>query len=458
MSKNKKLPGVDEKALGELAKQFPGSQPQAPQTEKPAEKQPEMAAAATPSVPKKADTAKAKTSTAKAAGPSEPAPDAAPVKAEKPSTVTPPTPPAAAPAPSAAPAPRRGRGLALLSLLISLCALVLALAILSPPELRPWLQSKIASPRIVDFLTGARFATDQRLSEADAALTSLRSRLDDITARVGGIEAVGGSNEAAARRVIAVENGLLAVNTMLAGNGAKIETIDDTLSDARNRVGDLETRQEQAAVRTDVLTGNLDSLTATLVPRLDGFEQTLQKLETQSVGPQKLFLYALKIRLAMQTSLPFLKDVSAAQALPGNTPAISAALQTLAGLATTGAPTLAQLRTQFNQRLAPRLRGAGQPVSRTFVGRMGNWVDGLLSDPATATSAETANLSAIIELAQESLAQNDLATAIERLGQLKGVSKVITAEWIKDARNRLSMDQSVSVLMTAAFDQLVSKN
>lgn len=450
MSKGKKIPGVDEKALGLLAKQFPGSQMStpAPDTPERAAEKPEPSA---PQQPKKAPAGKESTRK-ESAGKAQAKPAATSgIKAEKTDAVSAST--------ATKPAPQQrsgGRGLAYISLLFSIVAVVLALAILAPPELRPWLQSKIDNPRVVDFLTGARYATDQKFGETDATLQALRKQLDDATARIGEIEAVGGSNEAAASRVIAVEESLAGLDERIVAGDEKIAAVEDAVDETEERVNALDDQSEAAAARLEALAGSVDSMASTVLPRLDGLEQTLEQLQADAAGPQRLYLHALKIRLAMQGSGPFLDDVSAAQALAGNSDEVSAALTRLAALAATGAPTVDQLRVQFSERLAPRIRRLDADAPRSFVGRLGNWVDGLLENSAPSGGAGMGE-HAIADLAQESLSKGNLATAIERLAALKGMSAVLLAEWMKDAQARLEMDRAGAALMAKSFDQMARR-
>ncbi len=476
MSKKRTLPGVDEKALAELAKQFPRTETQTPGGQEHGE--PEKAAAAPP-VPPPSDPASAAASAAPAKKTTPPAAtsgDKTDSKASakpgakataKPGGNSPvrPAPKAsseASPAKIMPPAPKtRGRGLAVLAILISLCAVALSLAILAPPQLRPWLQERIKDDRIVDFLTGARFTLENRLGKTDASLDTLSRQVGDVAVRIEAIEAVGGANEAAARRVQAVEAAISTVNDKIASGIAsgdeRIEGIDGALAAAMGRVIELEQRRDADGARTearfDALANGLEALATTTAPRLDALEQALRKLEGQATGSQKMFLIALKIRLAMQTSSPFAKEVSAAQALDGNSKDVTAALEQLAKTAATGASTVAQLSARFNERLAPRLLNLDQPP-RSIVGRVGHWVDELLTSPGGGPTG-AGSAAEVVDLARENLSRGDLSTAMERLGQLKGMAAVVLAEWMKDGRRRLAMDEAAAVLMTHSFDRLI---
>ncbi len=118
-----------------------------------------------------------------------------------------------------------------------------------------------------------------------------------------------------------------------------------------------------------------------------------------------------------------------------------------------GAPTVDELRLQFSERLAPRIKRLDTDAPRSFVGRLGSWVDGLLDNPTT-SSADGMGEHAIVDLAQESLLRGNLATAIERLTELKGMSAVIMTEWMKDAKARLEMDRAGADLMAKSFDRM----
>ncbi|MBT4670942.1 MAG: hypothetical protein HN834_12305 [Rhodospirillaceae bacterium] len=492
MAGSKKLPGVDKEALEGLAKQFPRSQasssnddkPGSPEAdEKPAQrKEQDMAAAETPrggakskspapSAPK-ADAAPvtspvtspvttgdmtgddATASTPKpdgqpktgSAAPAATAGTAGAAGAKAPQTSSPsssPAPPQKSTPPSPVPRePRRGgRALATLSLLISLCALAFAAAALSPPQLRDWLQARIDYPPLVDFLTGTRAGMEARLQTDAAAIQSVENNLATHDARLEAIEAVGGSNKAAARRVDAVET--------LAGVGEQnVRSLDATVAGFAQRL--------DTAAKQDVEMGQRLAALENQVPgRLTEIEAGLGALKRSSSGPAKLYLIALRLRIAAQSSAPFADEVAAATLVGINGGPIAAALQLLGRHAVDGVATRAQLHDRFRRQLAPRLRGATDGAGRSLFVQFRSWFNSLFLDER-GTPMAFANAAAIVALAEDALARDQLRAASDHLERLDGPFAATVAPWLNQARARVAVDTATASLMTEAFDSFVA--
>lgn len=456
MASNKKLPGVDKEVLEGLANQFPRS-------EAPSSQDSEDAPAATDeAVPEEAVEAEA--APADAPRPNEPDPeptvdaepegDPGPAASEPEAAASAPNPdsgPAVDPAsmeaakPATAPppppsAPRRRVGtLAFLSLLISLSALVMAVAALSPPQLRSWLQERIEYPQVVDFLTGTKAGLDVRLRDNTAAIEAADSRLTVQGVRLDAIEAVGGSHEAAAHRVDAVEalaaaseQTVLAIDTNVAGFEERLDAAVQLVADADQRLAALE---EQ-------------------VPgRLSEIETGLGALQRTSSGPAKLYLIALRLRIAAQSSEAFVDEVEAAAAVGVDDERIADALRALGYHAADGVATRTQLWDSFQRQLAPRLRG----TNRSLSGQFSVWFNGLFANRGGDTMA-TANAAAIVALAEENLSRGRLRSAIEQLTQLDGAFAASAAPWLTQARARVAVDAATATLVTVAFDRFISAN
>ena len=473
MASKKKFPGVDKEVLEGLANQFPRSQGPLSQdsedapaaadevvAENPVETEVEVAPADVapeepetgaesgaapndappPNKPEPEPTAEpepesdpgpaASEPDAAAAAPdpdSGPAVDPAPIEASKPPAPAPPAP------------RRRGGTLAFLSLLISLSALVMAGAALSPPQLRSWLQERIEYPQVVDFLTGAKAGLDARLRNNAAAIQSADNRLTAQNSRLDAIEAVGGSNEAAARRVDAVEalaaaseQTVLAIDTNVAGFEERLDAAVQLGADADQRLAALEVQ---------------------VSGRLSDIETGLGALQRASSGPAKLYLIALRLRIAAQTPESFVDEVEAAVMVGVEDERIADALRVLADHAADGVATRTQLWDRFQRQLAPRLRGA----SRNLSGQFSIWFNGLFTNSG-GDSMAAANAAAIAALAEENLSRGRLRSSIEQLAQLEGAFAASAAPWLIQARARVAVDAATATLVTVAFDRFISVN
>ena len=363
MAPRKKLPGVDKEALAGLAKQFPGSREPSSEDNQ-----------AAPEAGDEANQREAKARAEAAAAPPDPprrGPKAKPAAQAKPkadparrksggktaalaaeaggaTTTTAADTTARAPKPTTPPAPpiprRGGRVLVSLSLLISLFALALALAALSPPQLRSWLQARVDYPPLVDFLTGTGAGIEARLRDDAAAIQTAEDGLAAHAARLDAIEAVGGSNEAAARRVDAVEALAAASERIVRGLGPRVAAFAGRMDTAAGQDTDFDRR--------------LAALEKQVPGRLTAIETGLGALRRSSSGPAKLYLIALRLRIAAQTPEPFADQVEAAARVGTEGGRIAAALQVLTRHAANGVATRVQLWDRFQRQLAPRLRGA----------------------------------------------------------------------------------------------------
>jgi hypothetical protein len=469
MAPRKKLPGVDKDALAGLAKQFPGSQDPSSQDDQAAPEAADKAAqreagaeapASTPvpsGAPLNAPAAKSKSKATVGARPkADPAraktrsKAAASAPKSESAAVPEPSPPAKAPEPASTPplpstpppAPRRG-GWALVSvaLLISLFALAFALAALSPPQLQSWLRAGIDYPPLVDFLTGTKTGIDARLRKDAAAIQSAESGLAAHDARLGAIEAVGGSNEAAARRVDAVE-------ALATASERNVRALDTQVSALAGRL-DAAAKQNADADR------RLVALEAQLPGRLTEIEAGLGALKRSSSGPAKIYLIALGLRVAVQSAEPFADEVEAAATVGGTGPRIAAALEVLARHASNGVATRGQLWDRFQRRLAPRLRAYDSAAGRSAFVQFRGWFNSLFLDGA-GTPMAAANAAAIGVLAAENMARGQLRPASEQLARLEGAFAAAAAPWLSDARARIAVDAATASLMAEAFDRFIA--
>jgi hypothetical protein len=460
-----KLPGGDQEALAGLAKQFPLSQRPASQAaqaaDEPVQQDASDETASDKTAGDKTDDAVAPTGAARpkprpkatvrsrsGVGPAGTAsgPEAPAVASKSDSVAAAGPVPDKAPepaAPRAAPRRRGGRVVASMSLLISLFALALALAALSPPQLRSWLQAGIGYPPLVDFLTGSKARIDTRLRDDAAALKLTRNGLAAHDARLAAIEAVGGSNKAAARRVDAVES-------LATESERKIRALD-------SRAASLAGRMDTAATRGADDGQRLAALEKQLAGRLTEIEAGLGALKRSSSGPAKLYLIALRLRIAAQSPGPFAKEVDAAATVGNGGAQIAAALKTLAGHATAGVATRAQLGDRFQRQLAPLLRGDGIGASRILFVQFRSWFNSMFLDGGDNTMA-IAHAAAIVALAEDHLARGQLRAASEQLARLQGGFATAAAAWLTQARARVAVDAATATLMTEAFDRYISAN
>ena len=420
MATNKKIPGVDKEALEGLANQFPRTQ--GPSSEgstvspgsagkvakgdadtdkmaatKPPDK-PQRQAGSEPSVDGKQKDGSPE-SGAKAAETASKSDAAASGRTDSAaaSKSTGPTTPGASP--PGIPA------LAYLPLIISLIALALALAALSPPQIQNWLQAQLGNRTPIEFSAGTKAEFEARFRENAAAIQLTDKRLAVQENRLKMVDS-GSSSEAAANQ----------------GSGTG------------RRLAELET----------LMTG-----------RLSKIETELSTLRGGNLGSSKLYLIALRLHITAQTPEPFSDEVKAAVQVGSQGEPIDTALQVLGRHAGNGVASRAQLTDYFQRHLAPVLRGGDVDAGRSLFVNFRTWFNGLFLDDGDGTIA-VANAVAIVELAAQNLARGRLHAASEQLAQFKGVLATRAAPWLAQARARVAVDNATATLLTEAYDRFMA--
>lgn len=143
---------------------------------------------------------------------------------------------------------------------------------------------------------------------------------------------------------------------------------------------------------------------------------------------------------AARSSGPFEQAHAALAALLPNDPNVAA----LAPLARTGAPTHTELRDRFDRLDNEIVRAARQSQAGAgFWGRiqaaLAQWI--IIRRADAGDTPEGA-----VERAEQRLAADDLAGAIEQLNRLSGAPKRVAQPWINDAQRRLEIDQRIAAI------------
>ncbi|MBI1774046.1 MAG: hypothetical protein HYR63_01740 [Proteobacteria bacterium] len=420
MSRKPTLPGVDEEALASLARQFPPSSAPAENKSK---------------APGPAASGQA------ASGPATPA--------ESKTT-----------APTASP-PRSGIAIAALAFMLALVALVVAGPSAAPPELIERLRVAIGPNRAFDFLFERRAAIDAQFAADAAAIKGLEGRLSAATARVEAIEAVGGSSQAAAKRVDALE---AAVNALVDRASAHEETVravtmrlnaaqltavalDSTLKAAIDRIG----RGEEATKEIAGKVAAVDETNRRVLGELTASIDALKKVDRR---PEKLYLAAIQLRSALQGSAPYGKELVAVTGLAGSSDELRAVLKVLASRAESGVPTVSDLRAAFAKNVSSRLAPYAPSSRESLSDRGFAWVRSWLPTGQNRTEASDNRNATAVALAERSLADGQLAAAVDQLLLLEDRAALLAAEWLREASARLAMDKAGVAVVNHAFDQL----
>jgi hypothetical protein len=198
--------------------------------------------------------------------------------------------------------------------------------------------------------------------------------------------------------------------------------------------------------------------------RLAALELTVRRLETRlttsSLGtadggnPATLLVAVQFVTAAAERSTPFDTALAVAISLTGEHPKVGPLLDELLAEAATGVPSLADLRTDFQARLAELekqgLRAdAGNDGSTSFfrLSRLWDWTEPEISAEHQATlqklSADVANL--------------NIAQAVQLLGKLDGRLRDALEGWREKAQRRVAVDAVLTELRRATFVGLIDK-
>lgn len=509
MSPKPRLPGVDEKALAALARQFPSSAVDvgavpAAETKAPAASEPAKTPSASPepakppaaagdvakgpttSIPEKVSGAigeAAKTPAAVGAPEKTPGAAAEPAKpsgaasspakvsgtTEVPSTPEAPRSPTKPPdaaarpvtAPGAAPLPppltpagavqprNGGRAMATVALLAALLALMVAGAAIAPQTSIEWLKAKVGSAEIIDFLTERRNTIEAKLAAGSASIDTLEAQTKASVARLEAIEAVGGSSQAAAKRIDALEAAVNGLSARLAASDETARAVLARLGAMTARLGEI----EGAVKATGTQISAIDDAQKRTLGELSAGLEALKKIDRR---PERLYLVAMQIHSATQTSRRFSKELAAVTSLAGNGEEMRNALKILASRAESGVPTVADLRATFATNMSPRLATYAPPSRESAAERGTAWVRSFFALGQPRPDPSGSRNAVAIAAAERNLSDGQLAAAVDQLLLLEGHAALVVTEWLREASARLAIDKAATTIMAQAFEQLVS--
>ncbi|MBY0563120.1 MAG: hypothetical protein K2P58_02945 [Hyphomonadaceae bacterium] len=268
-----------------------------------------------------------------------------------------------------------------------------------------------------------------RLPAIDAALDSVAPMATNDM----GAEAAG-SDTAFEQRLASVE---ALLNTPLdvaasgeAGDGgtaARVFALQSGLRDMERQLSELPTSAEVAALITEVrqLQEELPAVAA----------------EARSAATAARASYAIVAAgEAARSSGSFEQAHAALAALLPNDPNVAA----LAPLARTGAPTRIELRDRFERLDVEIIRAARQ--SQAGAGFWGR-IQAALAQWIVVSRADAGDTpEGIVARAEQALAGDRLAEAIEHLNRLPEAPKRVAQPWINDAQRRLEIDQRLAAI------------
>jgi hypothetical protein len=258
-----------------------------------------------------------------------------------------------------------------------------------------------------------------------AALDALGTRLDRLARKVDDL-AAGGGDAALAGDLDDVKTAVTDMRSAVSGNTAAVASlrggIDNTLSDISARLVAVENRDEHAAA-----------------------------VEARAVG---LAIAAAEIRRTLRNGAPYAGELATLRALAGDDTALAPALDTLAGTAGKGVPTVAALARRFEALVGDVLaadRTRDDAVwYRQVLGRIGDVVSvRRIGGDASGDSAD-----AIVARAEGKLADGDLAGVVAEVSALQGRAAEVAGPWLASAREALDAEKAVAAINAKALAAL----
>lgn len=337
-----------------------------------------------------------------------------------------------------------------------------------PESMEAWAVS--ASAR-VEALEKDLGGTVGRVSRLESAFDTTQKRLDGL--------ATPGVSPAVADRIDAVERTLASVADRIAKTEAgiggtaaattRIDGAEKTLAEVRGRMGTVEGTATATARRLDELApviaattdrlGAVEGKDATLEGRLAPMEGKVAAVEDRvtqvvdgrtsidrSLRAAQLSLALLQLNAVVQTHKPFAKEVEVARDLAGGNGNVLAQINLITDYSQTGVATATELRDSFVTIVVPKIRSVAGS-DRPLTDRVRSWLSSAIAPTGTATTPPDKDpTSDIIASATQKLVEDDIAGAVQHLGQLEGPAATLAARWMAEARARIAIESAADAL------------
>ena len=270
-------------------------------------------------------------------------------------------------------------------------------------------------------------------------LSPLQAELDALSRRLDAALAADSGDALAtlSTRLDALE----AVDTSGEATAAELARSLGALSE---RVTALETRL--ASLQSDMLRSSGDTTELTsLIERMRNDEAAVRaKAEASEINADAALALSA-IEAASRRGSSFESDYRKLRAVMPK----SATVRTLGEVATTGAPTLAELQQSFGP--ASAKARAAVPAERQ--GALG-WLNNMFGDAVTVRGAEGEEDGAAVTLsrAKSALDAGDLEGAVSALGALSGEPAAAMADWTGSANRRITLEAGLEALRLNMID------
>lgn len=278
----------------------------------------------------------------------------------------------------------------------------------------------------------------------DSNAQQIASLSDEITALDGTVKSLSGKLDATATDVGTVKSGL----DRLDGTAA---TLKETVDSLTGRVTSHESALSSASE-------SIKSTSAGLTEKLGGLAQEVTALKeqvnagTESDARRQAFALAVtQLGIALNSHHPYEQPLSAVRQLLPDDAASRSALTALEPNASTGVPTLAELRARFPAVASAAARGDPDGSGSVIDDAVAE-ITSLVSVRRTA-GAPPDGRDAAINATEKALDSGDLAGAVAALEPVAGKNETVTG-WIADAKARIAAEKALAALGNAAIAAL----
>lgn len=308
-------------------------------------------------------------------------------------------------------------------------------------------------------ISDLRSGFEQANAEREALTSQLAQSNTDLAEQTQTLQALNSRNDVALRAIANIETRLDDLQTSLTklqatpridpGTGETVITRPD--QQTLDRIDAIERAitqfpSESTATQADTL--SLSEDIATLRMEIDAL--TLRTADTPAPMDPQLDPIATPETASIDAALALSAIEAAARrgqafqigyeqlanAIPGDP-----SLPKLAPLSRTGAPTLAQLKSEF-----PSLATRALDAEARAIGGSTGWMRAIFGDGVTVRQAGQDNAADPLEQAERHLADDNLKAAVDEIETLApGVQSVFT-DWLDNAHQRLSLEEALEAL------------
>jgi len=292
--------------------------------------------------------------------------------------------------------------------------------------------------------------SSQALEEVRARSQQLGSDLSALSRKVDQLptqQSVDG--EAIGRQVSSLEQQVSALQKSVADQSA-VNAVAEQVNGVKQQVGNLQQALDQSGGK---LSG-LEQQLATLSSQVDGLKQRLDQDRMRAGGAIALVLAADQLRSEAAQGTAFADSLATLRDLAGDDGEVAPQLERLQARATTGVPSLPELRVRF-EALSPEALAASQGSGSELGAAIMDRVSSLISIRPTGQAVTATDTSAdLLARAQGALDRGDLEAAVAAVEQLPEDGKQVLAGWLQDARARIEVRQALDAIQELALRRL----